>query len=62
MTPGPAKRLVIYVGENQRWHHKPAWREIVNFQVRPAAQELDHRRMLAAPTSPARIPADLHAE
>ena len=30
MTPGPAKRLVIYVGENQRWHHKPAWREIVD--------------------------------
>jgi len=30
VTPGPAKRLVIYVGENQRWHHKPAWREIVD--------------------------------
>src|SRR5919205_856783 len=24
------KRLVVYVGENQRWHHKPLWREIVD--------------------------------
>lgn len=29
MEQRPAKRLVIYVGENQRWHHKPLWREVV---------------------------------
>ena len=30
MEQRPAKRLVVYVGENQRWHHKPLWREVVN--------------------------------
>jgi PII-like signaling protein len=30
MEKGPAKRLVVYVSENQRWHHKPLWREVVH--------------------------------
>ena len=30
MDKGPAKRLVVYVSENQRWHHKPVWREVVD--------------------------------
>src|SRR5207237_757904 len=30
MEQRPAKRLVVYVGENQRWHHKPLWREVVD--------------------------------
>jgi hypothetical protein len=30
MEKGPAKRLVVYVSEKQRWHHKPLWREVVD--------------------------------
>jgi PII-like signaling protein len=30
MDRGPAKRLVVYVSENQRWRHKPLWREVVD--------------------------------
>jgi uncharacterized protein len=42
MEKGPAKRLVVYVSENQRWHHKPLWREVV---------ELCHRHGLAGTTA-----------
>jgi PII-like signaling protein len=27
---GPALRLTIFVGENDRWHHKPLYSEIVH--------------------------------
>lgn len=27
---GPAKRLTILVGENDRWHHRPLYTEIVH--------------------------------
>ena len=27
---GPAKRLTIYIGETDQWHHKPLYTEIVH--------------------------------
>jgi len=42
MDKGPAKRLVVYVSENQRWHHKPVWREVV---------DLCHKHGLAGTTA-----------
>jgi PII-like signaling protein len=27
---GPAKRLTVFVGEDDRWHHKPVYTEIVH--------------------------------
>ena len=42
MEKGPAKRLVVYLSENQRWHHKPLWREVV---------DLCHRHGLAGTTA-----------
>lgn len=27
---GPALRLTVYVGENDRWHHRPLYSEIVH--------------------------------
>src|SRR5215475_8566670 len=42
MDKGPAKRLVVYVSENQRWHHRPLWREVV---------EICHKHGLAGATA-----------
>jgi len=28
--PGPARRLTVYVGEDDQWHHKPLYTEIVH--------------------------------
>jgi PII-like signaling protein len=42
METGPRKRLVVYVGEQQRWHHKPLWREVV---------DVCHRHGLAGATA-----------
>jgi uncharacterized protein len=30
LTPGPATRLTIFVRENDRWHHRPLYTEIVH--------------------------------
>ena len=42
MEKGSAKRLVVYVSENQRWHHRPLWREVV---------DLCHKHGLAGTTA-----------